>query len=675
MARGRPQPDVSPRRATRGKAQSAAVASAGSLDPAQLWRSLVRHSPDRIVLLDRSGRILYTNHTGSFDSVELVVGSRFDALAANPVRATLRRTLTQLFREGGGQPAHFEIPVVGTSALRWWDGHALPVVERGKVAAVLLVCRDVTERRHTEEALRIQEAQLAEAQGLAHIGSWERNLNDETATWSEELYRIFGLTQSTNLVGRARFYELIHPDDRQRVKQAIEHGVESHEPLNVTYRIRRPDGRIRWIHARGSVVYDDQGRPERTLGTAQDVTERYRAERLLAGDKQVLEALARGGALPDVLTELCRTIEELCDGMLCSILLIEGDGKLRTCAAPSLPPAYNASIDGLPIGPDAGSCGTAAFRRQRVIVSDIETDPLWAKYRALALPHHLRACWSTPILANSGSVLGTFALYYHAPRLPTAEELALIDRSVSIAGVAIERRQSENAIAHSRAQLRALAGRLRSAREQERTDIARGIHDELGTALTTLKLDLSWLRARLRDHAPLAEKTRAMIDVVDATINKTRRLATELRPAVLDELGLVPAIEWETRQFALRTGIRCSLHVSAGTVPLDPERSTDVFRILQEALTNVMRHAEAHVVRVGLEVTPRDLLLTVEDDGRGIRPTDVTDARSLGLLGMRERALAWSGEVLIAPGTDGGTLVSARIPAGPDVTNPPPPPS
>ena len=225
MARGRPQPDVSPRRATRGKAQSAAVASAGSLDPAQLWRSLVRHSPDRIVLLDRSGRILYTNHTGSFDSVELVVGSRFDALAANPVRATLRRTLTQLFREGGGQPAHFEIPVVGTSALRWWDGHALPVVERGKVAAVLLVCRDVTERRHTEEALRIQEAQLAEAQGLAHIGSWERNLNDETATWSEELYRIFGLTQSTNLVGRARFYELIHPDDRQRVKQAIEHGV------------------------------------------------------------------------------------------------------------------------------------------------------------------------------------------------------------------------------------------------------------------------------------------------------------------------------------------------------------------------------------------------------------------------------------------------------------------
>src|SRR5437660_1004091 len=239
MARGRPQPDVSPRRSTRGKAQSAAVASAGSLDPAQLWRSLVRHSPDRIVLLDRSGRILYTNHTGASDSVELVVGSRFEAQAATPFRATLRRTLTQLFREGGGQPAHFGIPGVGTSALRWWDGHALPVVERGKVAAVLLVCRDVTERRHTEEALRIQEAQLAEAQGLAHIGSWERNLNDETATWSEELYRIFGLTQSTNLVGRARFYELIHPDDRQRVKQAIEHGVESHEPLNVTHRILR----------------------------------------------------------------------------------------------------------------------------------------------------------------------------------------------------------------------------------------------------------------------------------------------------------------------------------------------------------------------------------------------------------------------------------------------------
>src|SRR5262249_24562747 len=131
--------------------------------------------------------------------------------------------------------------------------------------------------------------------------------------------------------------------------------------------------------------------------------------------------------------------------MLCSVKLLDQDRQtLHHGAAPSLPAAYNQAIDGAPIGPSAGSCGTAAFRAEMVVVSDIVTDPLWAKFRPLALPHGLRACWSSPILSTGGAVLGTFAMYYREPRSPSSAEVALIERAAEIAGMAIERKRFED---------------------------------------------------------------------------------------------------------------------------------------------------------------------------------------------------------------------------------------
>ena len=173
-------------------------------------------------------------------------------------------------------------------------------------------------------------------------------------------------------------------------------------------------------------------------------------EALLVGEKRLLEMIANAEPLSDVLEFLSALIEDQSRGSLCSVLLLDGDGKtLRHGAAPSLPKDYISAIDGAIIGPSVGSCGTAAFTAKRVVVSDITTDPLWNDYRELALSHGLRACWSVPILSTKGLVLGTTAVYYHEPRTPGISELDLIQRAAHLAGIAIERKLAEQTLIHN----------------------------------------------------------------------------------------------------------------------------------------------------------------------------------------------------------------------------------
>lgn len=238
--------------------------------------------------------------------------------------------------------------------------------------------------------------------------------------------------------------------------------------------------------------------------------------------------------------------------------------------------------------------------------------------------------------------------------------------------------------------LRSLSEHLQSVREEERTKIARDIHDELGQALTCLKIDLSWLSHRLaidpaggaqrsprrQDPTPptgssapesperLLEKTQAMLSLIDTTIRAVRRIATELRPAILDDLGLAATIEWEAQEFQTRTGIPCKVMLPPEEITLDHKRSTAIFRIFQEALTNVARHADATRVSIGVKEKAGTLILEVKDNGKGVTGREVTDVHSLGLLGMRERALVWGGEVDIAGMPEKGTTVTVRIPTG-----------
>ena len=226
-----------------------------------------------------------------------------------------------------------------------------------------------------------------------------------------------------------------------------------------------------------------------------------------------------------------------------------------------------------------------------------------------------------------------------------------------------ERQRAENGLRESREQLRALAAHLESVREEERTRIAREIHDELGQMLTGLKCDLVWFGSRMsKKSVVLQERLTAMLSLTDTTIAAVRRIASALRPRLLDELGLVAAVEWLTQELRSRTGIVCDLDLDVTDVDLDPTVSTAVFRILQEALTNVVRHANASTVTISLQMDGDALSVITEDNGRGITESQLAGRQSLGLLGMRERALVLGGWVRVTRGAGGGTTVYARIP-------------
>jgi PAS domain S-box-containing protein len=211
--------------------------------------------------------------------------------------------------------------------------------------------------------------------------------------------------------------------------------------------MRRADGQYRWFLTRALPLRDAQGNVVHWYGTATDIEDLKRTEMLLGGEKRLLEMIARDDSRALILDALCRMVEELAGGSLSSILLLDPNGnRLRHGAAPSLPQSYTEAIDGSVIGPSVGSCGTAAYRKQPVIVSDIATDPLWADYRELALAHGLRACWSTPILSSAGRVLGTFAIYYREPRSPTQQDSNLIAQVTYLASIALERAQAAQAM-------------------------------------------------------------------------------------------------------------------------------------------------------------------------------------------------------------------------------------
>ncbi len=226
-----------------------------------------------------------------------------------------------------------------------------------------------------------------------------------------------------------------------------------------------------------------------------------------------------------------------------------------------------------------------------------------------------------------------------------------------------ERHRAEDRLRRSHEQLRALTGYLQYVREEERTRIAREVHDELGQALTGLKMDLAWLASRVpRNGRSLHQKIKAMSAHIDATIQTVRRIATELRPGILDDLGLVAAIEWQAHEFQTRTGLPCVVTSLVKDTIWDQDFTTVFFRIFQETLTNIMRHASAARVEVRLAEDGGRLVLTVHDDGRGITEDEIASTRSIGLIGMRERAALVGGEVSLAGQPGQGTTVTVRAP-------------
>ncbi len=253
----------------------------------------------------------------------------------------------------------------------------------------------------------------------------------------------------------------------------------------------------------------------------------------------------------------------------------------------------------------------------------------------------------SPISEISGLLLGG----------STLAAIIALDRTL------IERRRAEEQLKVSHQQLRELAAQLNSVREEERTAISRDIQDEIGQVLAGLKIEIKLFGKEIQPtHPHLFQRVQEMLSLTDRTLLVMRNIATELRPSVLDNLGLVAAIEWQAEGFQKRSGIACYIHTDFDDKCLSSSLATAIFRIFQESLNNVLQHSEATEVEVLLSQDKQVLLMTVHDNGKGISAAAINKPNSLGILGMRERALPFSGKVDIRNASEGGTIVSLSIP-------------
>jgi PAS domain S-box-containing protein len=327
------------------------------------------------------------------------------------------------------------------------------------------------ERQRSQHELDLVKERLQLAVEGSGIGLWDWAIQTDEVIINERLAEIFGYTlDELEQFGTQTWWQLNHPEDSQKAKLEMDsHFQYKTHFYECELRKRHKSGAWVWVLSRGKVVeWDMDGKPLRMTGTILDISDRKQTELRVEMQNSILERIAKGEPLTDILDALVRATEDRIEGAICSILLCDRQGKLRHGASSNLPTDYIKAIEGITIGEGVGSCGTAAFRKQPVIVSDIATDPLWQDYKDLALAYNLRSCWSFPAIASDGSVLATFAVYHHDVHSPQQPELDAIAIAADIVKIAIEREQATQALEQLNSKLEdRVERRTRALRQSE----------------------------------------------------------------------------------------------------------------------------------------------------------------------------------------------------------------
>ena len=483
-----------------------------------------------------------------------------------------------------------------------------------------------TREPEATQALRRLEQRFAAAQRIGRIGTWEMDPENGEVWWSDEVYRIFGVEPNEFEPSFERFLTFVHPDDREKTKSAVDFSLAVRRTIRIEYRIFRPDGSMRWVERRGASVVNADGRTIRILGTLRDITERRRQEQQRRESEARYRLLFERNPLP---------------------LLIFDDETL------DFVDVNEAAVH---------KYGWTREEFLRMTIRDIrpaDEVPRVLEARRTHQPgyHHVTGDWHHVL--KDGTIIDVEIVRHQFEYGGRPVQLALV------LDVTAQRR-AERALVGAREEAELFAERLQAAIEAERTRISREIHDELGQALTGIRMQAATIESRIQEDTDLRTAAGVMNELLDETVRTVRRISTELRPGVLDAFGLVPAIEWAVQDFTEKCGIGARFEDSLELEPrLSADGDTHVFRIVQEALTNVARHARAKHVSVQLSGTPAGMRLSVTDDGRGF---DVAAARfggSLGLLGMRERARLLGATLEIDSTPGAGTRIVLDVPGAP----------
>jgi len=500
--------------------------------------------------------------------------------------------------------------------LRWAQTGKVPYRDStGKVIGLIGVSVDITERKKSEEELKRREKELGmiteNIPGLVSYVDADgcyRFVNSQYEKW-------FSLSPE-QIIGK-HYRQIIGDATYRKIKKYLEEALSGKHVQHEEILPCKSSG-TRWVHARYVPDIDENGSVKGFFALITDLTERKKAEEALHISEESYRELAN--SITDVFFAMDENLTYVywnkASEELTGILEKDAIGKSLYELFPDTPETIRAE-----------KIYREVLRKQKPM-NFVNECPLKGKR------------FSFDITAY-----------------PSEKGLSVFVKDIT------DQKKAEKELEKSQEELRNLAAHLQLVREEERSSIAREIHDELGPALTGLKMDLSWLAEKIPKEEPLLDKIQTMISLTDANINTVRRISSELRPGMLDILGLVAALEWQAEEFRSRTGVKCKITIDPEEISLDEKLSTDLFRIFQELLTNVARHAQATRVTASFKKKKNYLELKVRDNGKGITWEQISDPTSFGLIGIRERIHPWKGKVDIKGLANKGTTVTVRVPS------------
>ncbi|MBM4200493.1 MAG: response regulator, partial [Gammaproteobacteria bacterium] len=488
------------------------------------------------------------------------------------------------------------------------------IVERdpqGQPLRMLGTHVDITERKAIEEKLRESSFFLGESQRIGQLGGWRADPPSNTVMWTEGIYSILELPADyrPNLETALEFHL---PESRKRIVDHLQRTMETGEPFRIEVEVRgQRTGTIKSTELRGSPHFGQDGEIDYLMGTLQDISERKRAEQREISRLHALDLIAKNAPLNTILEAIVLDVEASEPNMLCSVLLLDAERKhLLTGAAPSLPEFYSEAINGLEIGPHAGSCGTAAFTGHRVIAADILQHPDWEMYWDIASRAGLRACWSEPVRSAAGQVLGTFAVYHREPGEPHESDILLIRQSADLAAIAIDRSLIEQAA-------RAKSSFLANMSHEIRTPL----NGVLGLAQIGYRNSSAYSQAR-ETFAKILHSGKVLLavlnDILDFSKIEAGKLVVEAVP--IDPVEIITQTAERVRADAAAKGIHLEMVVSldpAAHCLSDPVRLT---QILLNLLSNAIKFTERGSVTLRASRDGESLLFGIEDTGIGMSP-------------------------------------------------------
>jgi two-component system sensor histidine kinase UhpB len=640
------------------------------------FKNFIESASDIIYVVDEDLKFLYGNRKFLIRhglKQEELIGKEYGNLHSGEGMSRFKERIRAVCKSKKPIVYEYQSELDGKYFLRTLSPVLNSVTE--EVESIIVISRDITERKQSEEKLVWEKGLVTALIDNTPDCIYFKDKESRFIRINKNQADRFGIKNSKEAIGKKDFdfftYEYANQafEDEQKIIRTGKSIIAKEE--KETW----PDGNISWVSTTKLPLYDADKNIIGTCGISRDITEQ----------KKALEKIKQISKLEkERLKELRVSYSQIQKNQEASLNLMEDlalEINERKRAEKSLKQKnleLNSLINNIPdmawlkdadsnyiivneafgsvVGKDPEylvnkTCDVCFGRNQakkfkqddqkvikskkQIIIEESLTD---SKKNKLLLESII-----SPIFSKSGNIAGT----------------------VGIARNITERKKIEQQLENSEKKLRDLTRHLQNIIEQERANIAREMHDELGQLITAMKMDIVWMKNQLpEEQKNLVEKLQSMADLTDTTINTVKRMSAELRPGVLDDLGLIAAMEWHINDFQKRTGIQCNWNFESGDIIVDEDRTTAVYRILQESLTNIVRHARASRVRIDLKKVENTIRLRITDNGIGITPEKISDPGSYGLIGINERTISFGGEMKITGKKGKGTTVLITIPLG-----------